>query len=97
MVDEDGVTFTVGMAKLTTWLNTVALLVVKLLPAVGEYTATTLCVPTASALVVYAAIPPFNVTAEPAALPSMLNCTVPVGCAVTFTAATVAVIVTDCP
>jgi hypothetical protein len=39
----------------------------------------------------------FTVTADPAALPSTLNCTVPVGVAVPLAAVTVAVNVTDWP
>ena len=51
MLDKDGVTVTVGVARLTTWLNAVALLVIKALPMVGEYTAVMLRVPTANVLV----------------------------------------------
>jgi hypothetical protein len=64
-----------------------------------EYTAVTVCVPTVSVeMLPEVAKPDDNVTGEPNALPSMLNCTVPAGvpdpgeAAVTF-----AVKLTDCP
>src|ERR1700738_4847200 len=57
-----------------------------------------LWVPTASVLLVRVAAPlPFNVTGPPTAVPSTLNCTVPVGRAVPTVGATVAVNVTASP
>jgi hypothetical protein len=45
-----------------------------------EYTAVTVCVPTISvAMPPEVAVPETSVTGEPKALPSILNCTVPVG------------------
>ena len=52
--------------------------------------------PTASALIVNAAVPLLRVTGLPAAVPSTLNCTVPVGTVDPDVGATVAVKVTDC-
>ena len=98
MLSEDGVTVTGGVVfpvLFTVWLKADALLAVKELPELGVYAAVMLRVPAASVLVVYAAVPPLNVTAEPTWLPSTLNCTVPVGVVVPLVAATVAVIVTD--
>jgi hypothetical protein len=43
------------------------------------------------------AVPLLNVTGEPAAVPSTLNCTVPVGVAVPLAADAVALMVTDWP
>ena len=45
----------------------------------------------------YVAVPPFSVTVDPTALPSTLNCAVPVGVKPPLVCATVAVIVTDWP
>ena len=45
----------------------------------------------------YVAVPLLSVTADPAELPSTLNCTVPVGVTLPLVCATVAVIVTDWP
>jgi hypothetical protein len=80
---------------LTTWLNAAALLEVKPLPVAGVYTAVMLCVPAANVLEEYVAFPPLSVTADPTALPSTLNCTVPVGVTVPLVFVTVAVMVTD--
>jgi hypothetical protein len=64
-----------------------------------EYTAVTVCVPTVSVFVLPdVAEPEDNVTGEPNAFPSTLNCTVPVGVPVSeLFEVTVAVKVTDCP
>jgi hypothetical protein len=95
MVGDDAVT--VSVALLTTWLRAVALLEVKPLPVAGVYAAVMLCVPAANALEEYVAVPPLSVTGDPAALPSTLNCTVPVGTTVPLACVTVAVMVTDWP
>lgn len=59
-----------------------------------EYTAVTVCVPTASVEVLpEVAEPEARVTGEPKALPSTLNCIVPVG----ELPVTVAVKLTGCP
>ena len=81
-------------AWFTTWLNGVALLAVKMLPAAGVYTAEMLWVPAVNVLLLNAAVPPLNVTAEPAETPSTPNWIVPTGGAVPLAAATVAVMVT---
>jgi len=64
-----------------------------------EYTAVTVCDPTVSVLVLPdAATPDTSVTGEPKLLPSIVNCTVPLGVPVPgATAATVAVKLTACP
>jgi hypothetical protein len=54
-------------------------------------------VPAANVLVGYEATAFTNVTGPPTGVPSTLNCTVPVGTAVPWVGATVAVKVTDCP
>jgi hypothetical protein len=51
MLDEAGVTVTLGATLLTTWLKAGALLAVNELPIVGEYAAAMLRVPVANVLV----------------------------------------------
>jgi hypothetical protein len=64
-----------------------------------EYAAVTVCVPSASVeMLLEVAEPEANVTGEPKALPSIENCTVPLGVPTPgATAATVAVKLTACP
>jgi hypothetical protein len=64
---------------------------------VPEYTAVTVCVPSASVeMLPEVAEPETNVTGEPKALPSIANCTVPVGVP-EAAGTTTAVNVTACP
>jgi hypothetical protein len=82
----------------TTWPpESVPVLVVKFVSP--EYTAVTTCVPAVSVAVLpELAVPALNVTGEPKLLPSIVNCTVPVGVPAPGAAAdTVAVKLTDCP
>jgi hypothetical protein len=77
----------------TTWLKVADVLPTKLEePAV--YTAFTLCVAVVKLLLEYVPKPLLSVTALPTLLPSMLNCTVPVGTSDPLVTATVAVNVT---
>src|SRR5215475_9531052 len=55
------------------------------------------CAPTASVLVVIAAVPPDSATGLPRLAPLFMNCTVPVGVPVPPTGATAAVNVTGTP
>ena len=60
------------------------------------YTATTVWLPAPSVAVLYVAVPLVTATGEPTSLPSIHNCTVPVG-PLPLLGVTVVVNVTDCP
>jgi hypothetical protein len=90
-------TVVVVLAVLTVFASVFEELALKPLPEVGIYTAVMFRVPVVRELVEYVAVPPLSVTADPTAIPSTLNCTVPVGVMGPLACATVAVIVTDWP
>jgi hypothetical protein len=91
------VKLTVGTALFTTWLNAKELLAVNGLPVPGENPAVMLWEPTAKALGVKAAVPPFKVAGKPTVTPSTLNCTAPDGAIAPLAGITFAVIAKICP